>query len=59
MEADLLDIGASCLTECGDGVDGGDTLCQESVGRQLGELCTPQVGGQDALFRDPVLIDGL
>ena len=45
---DLLYVGTSGLTESRDGIDGGNPLCQKCVGSQLGQLCTPQVGGKDA-----------
>lgn len=57
--ADLLHIGASGLAEGGDGVDRGDALRQHSIGGQLGQLCAPQVGAQDALLRDPVFVHAL
>ena len=55
----LLHIGAGGFTERRDGVDGGDTLRQEGVGGELGELSAPQIGGEDALAGHPVLIHTL
>ncbi len=55
----LLHVGARGLAQRRDGVDGGDALRQEGVGRQLGELRGPEVGGEDALGGHPVLVHGL
>ena len=53
----LGDVGLGLFAEGGDGVDGGDALGQEGVGRQLGQLAGPQVGGDDALAGHPLGID--
>lgn len=53
----LVDISAGLLTDSGDGVDGGDTLGQHGVGDQLGQLGRPDIGGQDALTRNPSGVD--
>ena len=50
----LGDVGARGLAERGDGVDGGDALRQEGVGGELGQLGGPQVGGDDAVRRNPL-----
>ena len=52
----LADVGAGGLAERRDGVDGRDALREERVGRELGELCGPEVGREDALARDPVRV---
>lgn len=54
---DLSDIGADLLADGGDGVDGGDSLGEEAVGGQLGELGGPDVGGDDALARHPAVVE--
>jgi hypothetical protein len=53
----LVNIGTSLLANGGDGVDGRDTLSQHRVGNELGELRRPNVGGQNALARDPGVVD--
>ena len=55
----LVDVGAGGFAERGHGVDGGDSLRQERVGGQLGELRGPQVGCDDVILRDPVRVHGL
>ena len=55
----LLNISSCGLAESRDRVDGGDTLCQEGVGGELGQLCAPKVGGQDPFLRNPVLVHAL
>jgi hypothetical protein len=57
--AHLLHVGASGLAQRADGVDGADALGQERVGGQLGQLGGPEVGGEDALDRHPVLVHRL
>mmetsp|Transcript_48282 Transcript_48282/g.121918 ORF Transcript_48282/g.121918 Transcript_48282/m.121918 type:complete len:255 (+) Transcript_48282:1059-1823(+) len=52
----MRDVGAGGLAKCGDGVDGGNALREHGVGRQLGQLRGPEVGGQDALRWDPLLV---
>jgi hypothetical protein len=54
---DLIDISASLLADGGDGVDGGDTLSQHRVGNKLSELGRPDVGGQNALARNPSVVN--
>jgi hypothetical protein len=53
----LIDISASLLANSGDGVDGGDTLSQHRVGNKLSELGRPDVGGQNALARNPGVVN--
>lgn len=53
----LIDIGAGGLADGGNGVDGGNTLGKERVGDELGELGRPDVGLEDALLGDPVVVD--
>ena len=57
IQLHLLNISTSRLTERRDRVDGGDPLSQESICSELGQLCAPQIGGQDPLLGHPVLID--
>jgi len=54
---DLIDISTSLLTNSRDGVNGGDTLGQHGVGNELGKLGRPDVGGQDALARNPRVVN--
>ncbi len=54
---DLIDIRAGGFTEGGDRVDRGNALGEEGVGDELGKLGRPEVGGDDALARDPSGID--
>jgi thiol-disulfide isomerase/thioredoxin len=56
---DFIHVRAGGLTEGGHGVDGGDALCEEGVGRELGELRRLVFGGDDTVFRDSVGIDGV
>jgi hypothetical protein len=53
----LVNISTSLLANGGDGVDGRDTLSQHRVGNELGKLRRPNVGGQNALARDPGVVD--
>ena len=55
--ADLLDVGARRLAQSRDGVHRRDALRQHRVGRQLRQLCRPEIGAQHALGRDPALVD--
>jgi thiol-disulfide isomerase/thioredoxin len=55
---DFVHVRAGGLAEGGHGIDGGDALREEGVSGELGELHGPEVGGDDAVFRDPVGIDG-
>nr|CAB3502720.1 unnamed protein product [Digitaria exilis] len=59
MRASLPTEWATCATSAprGDGVDGGDALGEEGVGGELGELGGPEVGGEDAVGRDPPGVD--
>lgn len=54
---DLIDVGASLLTDSGDGVDGGNSLGKHRVGDKLGQLRGPDVGGQDAVAGNPSSVD--
>ena len=56
---DLAHVGSGLLAQGRDGVDGRDALGKEGVGHELGELRGPEVGGEDALLRDPVGVHGL
>lgn len=52
----LCYVSTGLLAQRTDGVDAADALGKHGVGCQLGQLCTPQVGGQDALARNPVCV---
>ena len=52
----LVDVRASRLADGRKRVDGGDTLGEHRVGRELGELRGPEADGEDALGGDPVSI---
>ncbi len=53
----LVDIGFGGFAEGGDRIDGGDPLGQKGVGRELGKLGGPEVGGQNLLLRHPGRVD--
>lgn len=53
---DLVHVGARGLADGRDGVDARDALREEGVGDELRQLRGPDVGGDDALARHPVLI---
>ena len=52
-------VRASRLAQGADAVDAADALRQEGVGRQLGQLRRPQVGGDHPLRGHPVLVHSL
>mmetsp|Transcript_89322 Transcript_89322/g.193335 ORF Transcript_89322/g.193335 Transcript_89322/m.193335 type:complete len:212 (-) Transcript_89322:311-946(-) len=54
---DLVNVSVRLVAQSSDGIDGRDTLGQEGVRDQLGELGGPQVGGDDALRLDPVRVN--
>mmetsp|Transcript_3209 Transcript_3209/g.7470 ORF Transcript_3209/g.7470 Transcript_3209/m.7470 type:complete len:224 (-) Transcript_3209:542-1213(-) len=53
----LLDVGAGSLTQFTNGIDGRDTLGQESIGNKLRKLRRPEVRGDDVIIWNPVLVD--
>mmetsp|Transcript_46965 Transcript_46965/g.69528 ORF Transcript_46965/g.69528 Transcript_46965/m.69528 type:complete len:279 (-) Transcript_46965:295-1131(-) len=53
----LFNISPSLFAKCRNGIDRRNALRQKCVGRQLRELTRPQVGGEDALFGDPLAVD--
>mmetsp|Transcript_17313 Transcript_17313/g.31981 ORF Transcript_17313/g.31981 Transcript_17313/m.31981 type:complete len:321 (-) Transcript_17313:629-1591(-) len=55
--ADFGNVGTGCFAERRNGVDGRNTLRQESICNQFGQLGRPQVGGQDLFTRHPVCVD--
>merc|ERR1711998_566447 len=54
---DLVHICTGFFAEGGDRIDGGDTLREEGVRSQFGELRRPEVGGEHLLRRDPLAVD--
>jgi len=53
----LRDIRLGFLAQGRDGVDGGDTLGQEGVGHQFGQLAAPDIGGDDPIPGNPAGVD--
>ena len=53
----MLPIGRAYLADCRDGVDGRDSLSKKGVGDELGQLGRPEVGGDDALAWNPLVVD--
>lgn len=58
-KGDLVNGSTSSLANGREGVDGRDSLSQHGVGGKLGKLGRPETDGQDSLFGNPVLVDGL
>ena len=54
---DFIDVGTRCLAKGGDGVDRRDSLGEEGVGDEFGQLGRPEIGGEDALAWNPAGIN--
>jgi hypothetical protein len=46
----LVDVGAGCLANRGQGVDGGDSLSEHGIGSEFGKLRRPEADGQNSLL---------
>lgn len=54
---DLVNVGASSLTDGREGVNRGDSLGQHGVGSELGKLRRPKADSQNSFLRNPVGVD--